>query len=78
MQGGDVDIIARDTLPSNDSFFYDPRPKRAVIQATIPLDVLSRLSPGEVAIRAVAEGRSQFLRVPPPEVSEAVTQLDGP
>lgn len=77
VQDGRVEILARDTIPDNKSRFYDPRPQRAVIHATIPADVHSRFQSGPLSIRAVGAGRMQLLRVPPPVTSEVTTTLDG-
>jgi hypothetical protein len=79
LQGGHVEQIGSLTVPMNDAFFYDPRSKSRTITTTIPVDVLERFAPGPVTIRAVAEGQSQLLRIPPPKISQAtVTLAPGP
>ena len=76
VQGGRTETIANTVVPSNDAFFYDPRAKGVAINAAVPADILSRFAAGKAAIRAVATGRSQFLRTPPPTVDLLETRLD--
>lgn len=75
VQGSQVESLKVVVVPSNEAFFYDPRPKHVVIGANIPADVLSRFSPGAAAIRAVAEGHAQILRTPPPTMSSSEVVL---
>ena len=75
VQGSHVETLAQSELPENRSFFYDPRPLRAELRATISKEVLNRFEPGGAIIRAVAEGRSQFFNVPSPKVRELAITL---
>ena len=75
VQGTHVEPLGRVTVPENKSFFYDPRPQRAAIGVTVSPDVLSRFQEGAAVIRAVGEGRSQFVRVPPPRMREVPVTL---
>ena len=75
VQAAHSETLGKIRIQSNDEAFYDPRPKRAVLNTAIPSSVLSRFHRGRATIRAVAEGHSQFLRVPPPEVREATIVL---
>ncbi len=74
VQGQRTENLAAALIRSNDSFFYDPRPKRAVLEAVVPADVLSRFQPGRAAVRIIAEGRMQWLYIPPPKI-ETVTVM---
>jgi hypothetical protein len=75
VQSGRSDTLGTMRIQSNKASFYDPRPQRVAFTVTIPRDALSRFSPGRAVIRAVAEGHSQFLRVPPPKVREVAIVL---
>lgn len=75
LQAGRADTLGTMRIAANKASFYDPRPQRAALTVTIPSDALSRFSRGKAVIRAVAEGHSQFLRVPPPTVREAAIFL---
>ena len=70
VQAGRADTIATLRVRANSGAFQDPRPQRAVLRAMIPADVFQHFTPGEASLRAVAEGRSQWLRIPPPEVRQ--------
>ena len=70
VQAGRADTIATLRVRANSGAFQDPRPQRAVLRAMIPPDVFQHFTPGEASLRAVAEGRSQWLRIPPPEVRQ--------
>jgi hypothetical protein len=75
LQSGRAETLGTMRIPFNKASFYDPRPQRAAMTVTVPPDALSRFSPGKAVIRAVAEGHSQFLRVPPPKVREVAIVL---
>jgi hypothetical protein len=68
VQGSNVSALGRITVPENKSFFYDPRPQHATISVTVSREVLSHFQAGQALLRAVGEGRSQFVRVPPPKI----------
>lgn len=75
LRGQQVERIGEIQVLSNDSFFYDPRPKRMAFDALVPADILSRFEPGKLTLRIVAAGRSQWLRVPPPTVQTLTVEL---
>ena len=75
IQGSSVEVLAATVIRENKHFFYDFRPKRASLTATLPADILSRFASGPAVIQAIGEGGSQLLYVPPPKFSEAVIQL---
>ena len=57
-------FIVRSSRPAS----IDPRARRALAQVTLTPDMLTRLHPGAVTLRATAIGQSQWLRTPPPTV----------
>ena len=71
VQGNHTETIGSTTVDSNDSFFYDPRPKGIAMNVVVPNDILSRFAPGNATVRATAVGRPQWLRTPPPTADEA-------
>ena len=75
VQAGHADTIATLRVRANSGAFQDPRPQRAVLKTTIPFDVFQHFNQGKASLRAVAEGRSQWLRIPPPEVRQAAIDL---
>lgn len=75
VQAGRADTIATLRVRANSGAFQDPRPQRAVLNVMIPSDVFEHFTPGKASLRAVAEGRSQWLRIPPPEVRLAAIDL---
>jgi hypothetical protein len=75
VQAGRVDTLETLQVRSNGVASMDPRPRRAVLETSIPADIFARSTPGPALLRAVAEGRSQWLRVPPPEVRERAINL---
>jgi hypothetical protein len=60
--------LARKSIPSNGEPMYDPRSRHDSLTATIDSAALAGLKPGTVTIRAIASGRAQFTRTPPPVV----------
>ena len=75
VQGENVVVIGAMEIPENDSFFYDPRPKRVSFVASLPTDLYARFERGAASLRLTATGRSQWLRVPPPKVQELPIEL---
>ena len=57
-------------LRGNNLGFFDPRTRQAAGSATLTTDILSRFQPGRARLRAVATGRHQWTRLPPPTVRE--------
>ena len=75
IQGRLVEQIGFMRVTSNESFFYDPRAKKAVLDTLVPADVLTRFKAGPADLRIVAEGHSQWLHIPPPKVQRVVVEL---
>jgi hypothetical protein len=70
IQGGYSETLMSMYLPGNDLAFFDPRSQSTENQVQITADRLSRFQPGPALIRAVAVGRHQWMRLPPPTVRE--------
>ena len=66
-QKGKSAVLEQATVPGNESFFYDFRSKRAHFDIAVTRELLKRFEPGPATIRVAAEGRAQWLRVPPPK-----------
>ena len=49
---------------------YDPRPIHGFTRVALTSGKLAHFEPGPALLRAVANGRSQWLRVPPPVITE--------
>jgi hypothetical protein len=75
VQGSHIEVLASTTIPFNEHFFYDFRSKHASMSAAVPADIMSRFAPGPAVIRAIGEGGSQLLSVPPPKMSKTEIQL---
>src|SRR5688500_5493627 len=75
MQDAHAETLAVQYVPKNKDAAYDPRSRRASLTVVLTPEMLRRFKPGPVLLRAVARGRSQWLREPPPEVRELQTEL---
>jgi hypothetical protein len=74
IQSTRAETLAVLLVPDHVNASYDPRTIHAARQVTLTAEQLARLQPGRAVLRAVANGRSQWLRVPPPVITErAVT-----
>ena len=65
-----VDTIGSLFVPGNDDGALDPRPRRGSLRVLLTQDHLARLTAGSVTVRATATGRHQWMRLPPPTISE--------
>lgn len=70
-----VDTVGRVLVPGNRDGALDPRPRRGSLRVVLTEDQLARFTPGPVLVRAVAVGRSQWMRTPPPTISELSTTI---
>lgn len=70
-----VDTIGSVFVPRNRDGALDPRPRRGSLRVVLTDDQLARFTPGPVTVRAVAVGRSQWMRTPPPTISELSTTV---
>ena len=62
-------------LRGNEMGFFDPRTRNASGSATLTQETLSRFQPGRARLRAVATGRHQWTRLPPPTVREVEVEI---
>ena len=62
----------------NELGFFDPRTRHGSQSATLTAEVLAKFQPGGARLRAVATGREQWTRLPPPTVRELDVQIVSP
>jgi hypothetical protein len=55
--------------------FLDPRTRRGSESATLTAQTLAHFQPGRARLRAVATGRHQWFRLPPPTVRELDVEI---
>lgn len=75
-QRGKRASLGKMRVDSNDSFFYDFRPKRARLDLVVSREMLTGFARGPASLRVTAEGRSQWLRIPPPKIDEVPVTLE--
>jgi hypothetical protein len=75
VQGAAAETLGVRVVPANRDPASDPRPRRAALAVTLGDAALARFRPGPATLRAVAVGRSQWLRVPPPTVRETSVEI---
>jgi hypothetical protein len=76
VQGTHAETLAVQRVPGNDWASIDPRPQRASQNVVITPEVLARFRAGEARVRAIAIGRPQWLRLPPPTVRETTVTIE--
>ena len=64
-------LIVRDHTNAS----YDPRPIHADRRVTLTSEQLAHFRPGPARLRVTANGRSQWLRVPPPVIREQAIEI---
>jgi len=62
-------------LTGNKPGFFDPRTQHGSESLTLTAETLSKFQPGPARLRAVATGREQWTRLPPPTVREMEVEL---
>lgn len=75
IQGGHTIPLHEQRVAANEFGFYDPRTQRAEFSVTITPQTLERFAPGPALVRATAVGRHQWMRLPPPVVSEVPVEI---
>jgi hypothetical protein len=75
IQGARAETLMTLHLSGNELVFFDPRSQTTESSINITADRLSRFQPGQAVIRAVAVGRHQWMRLPPPTVLERVCEI---
>ena len=75
IQGLHSEVLGSVRVWKSGDGFYDPRPRKGSLAVALTSEQLGRFRSGPALVRATARGRSQWLRVPPPEVREFVVEL---
>jgi len=70
IQGAHTERILRLHLPGNDLAFFDPRKQHGSDSVKLTPELLAKFEPGTARLRAIATGRHQWMRLPPPTVRE--------
>jgi hypothetical protein len=70
IQSTHAETLAVLLIPDHENASYDPRTIHAAKSVLLTSERLARFQPGPAILRATANGRSQWLRVPPPVVAE--------
>lgn len=78
VQGARAETLAVRQVPKNRDAATDPRSRRDSLAVVLAPDVLERFRAGPVRVRAVARGRPQWLREPPPTVRELALEIRRP
>jgi len=75
IQGSHSEKLFRLHLRGNELAFFDPRPRDGSQSMTLTEETLARFEPGPARLRAIAVGREQFTRLPPPTVREMAVDI---
>ena len=78
LQGARAETLGVRRVPANDDPALDPRSRRDSLRVVLTAELLGRFRPGPAVVRATGRGRSQWLRVPPPEVREVRVEIPPP
>jgi len=70
IQGAHSERLLKLHLNGNELGFFDPRAQEDSSRVTLTRDILSSFQPGTARLRAVAIGRHQWFRLPPPTIRE--------
>ena len=62
-------------LTGNKPGFFDPRTQHGSVSVILTTETLSKFQPGPARLRAVATGREQWTRLPPPTVREMEVEV---
>jgi hypothetical protein len=75
IQPGHAETLAVLLVPGHTNASYDPRPIQAARRVTLTSEQLAHFRPGAARLRVTANGRSQWLRVPPPVIRERAVEI---
>ena len=75
IQGTHSERLQHLHLTGNNLAFFDPRQQHGSDSVVLTSEVLSRCQPGVARLRAVATGREQWTRLPPPTVREFEVEI---
>jgi len=78
IQGRHSEVIGTLEVPRNTEPVYDFRKQRLGLTVTLDGAVLRRFAAGNAIVRATAFGASQWMRVPPPVVSDLPVVIELP
>ncbi|HEU0077237.1 MAG TPA: hypothetical protein VFQ76_06285 [Longimicrobiaceae bacterium] len=78
VQGTHAETLAVRQVPKNRDAATDPRSRRDSLAVVLAPELLERFREGPVLVRAVARGRPQWLREPPPTVRELALEIRRP
>jgi hypothetical protein len=78
VQGTHAETLAVRQVPKNRDAATDPRSRRDSLAVVLTPEQLERFRAGPVLVRAVARGRPQWLREPPPTVRERALEIQRP
>ena len=70
IQGTHTERLFHLHVPGNELGFFDPRRQNGSQSVMLTAEVLTKFQPGPARLRAVATGREQWTRLPPPTVRE--------
>ena len=77
VQGERVSMLGTRVVRTHRDAALDPRIVRDSLDVRISRRDLAGFEPGEATIRAVATGRSQWLRVPPPTIRTIAVRIEN-
>ena len=75
IQGTHSERLQHLHLTGNNLAFFDPRTQHGSDSVTLTSGTLSKFQPGPARLRAVATGREQWTRLPPPTVRELDVEI---
>ena len=75
IQSTHTETLAVLRVPDHTNASYDPRTIHAARRVTIASEQLAQFLPGPARLRLTANGRSQWLRVPPPVIREQAVEI---
>ena len=78
IQGTHSERILRVHLTGNNLAFFDPRQQHGSDSVALTAETLSKFEPGPARLHAVATGREQWTRLPPPTVREIDVEIKEP
>ena len=70
IQGAHSERLLTLHLTGNEFGFFDPRAREDSSSVILTPEILSSFQPGSARLRAVATGRHQWFRLPPPTIRE--------
>jgi len=75
IQAAHAETLAVVLVPDHTNASYDPRTIHAARRVTLTSEQLARFDAGPARLRLTANGRSQWLRVPPPVIREQAVEI---